>query len=69
MSFWGAAGPLAKLADTVFSWWISEAGRLELKKRLALAEKREECRRALLDNRFDDLRRLTDELRRLSDEA
>jgi len=65
----GDVGLVAKLVDTVFSWFTDEAGYLEIKKRRALAAKKEECRRALLDNRWDDLKRLTDELRRLSSEA
>lgn len=65
----GDVGLVAKLVDTVFSWFTDEAGYLELKKRRALAAKKEECRRALLDNRWADLKRLTDELQRLSDQA
>ena len=53
----------------VFGWWTDEAGRIEASKRKALRKKREECQRALIDNRFTDLARLTDELRRLSEEA
>jgi hypothetical protein len=65
----GDVGLVAKLADTVFSWFTDEAGYLEIKKRRALASKREECRRALLDHRYVDLARLTDELRRMADQA
>ena len=65
----GDVGLVAKLVDTVFGWWASESGRLEQQKRNRLRAKKEECRRALLDNRFDDLKRLTDELQRMADEA
>lgn len=65
----GDVGLVAQLVDTVFGWWASESGRIEMQKRRALRNKKEECRRALLDHRFDDLRRLTDELQRLADEA
>jgi hypothetical protein len=64
-----AAGAGLTLIDKIFSWWTDEAGRIEIRKRAALRAKREECRRALLDNRWDDLKRLTDELQRLSAEA
>ena len=53
----------------ILSWFLDEAGRIEVKKRAALREKKEECRRALIDNRWDDLKRLTAELERLSNEA
>jgi len=65
----GAAKAGLSLIDKVFSWWTDEAGRIEIQKRARLRGKKEECRRALLDNRWDDLKRLTDELRRLSSEA
>lgn len=62
----GDVGLVAKLVDTVFGWFTSEDGFLEMKKRRALASKKEECRRALLDNRWDDVRRLSVELEQLS---
>jgi len=61
-----AAGFMAKLAETVFSYFTDEAGYKEMAKRAALRKKKEECRRALLDNRFADLKRLTDELHDLA---
>lgn len=64
-----AAGAGLTLIEKVFSWWTDEAGRIEIRKRAALRNKKEECKRALLDNRWDDLKRLTDELHRLSTEA
>jgi hypothetical protein len=51
------------------SWFMDESGRLEAKKREVLREKKAECRQALRDGRWDDLKRLTDELQRLSSEA
>lgn len=65
----GAAGAGLTLVEKVFSWWTDEAGRIEIKKRAALRSKKEECKRALIDNRWDDLKHLTDELQRLSTEA
>jgi hypothetical protein len=65
----GDVGLVAKLVDTVFSWFTDEAGYLEIKKQRAIASKKEECRRALLDNRWADLKRLTDELHRLATKA
>lgn len=65
----GDVGLVAKLLDTVFSFFTDENGLREMRKRSLLASKRKECQRALLEHRFDDLRRLTDELQRLSDEA
>ena len=59
-------GPIAKAVEAIFSWVTDEDGLNELLKRRKLAAKKEECRRALIDNRWDDLRRLTDELRDLS---
>lgn len=64
-----AVGAGLTVIEKIFSWWTDEAGRLEIKKRAALRAKKEECRRALIDNRWDDLKRLTDELQRISSEA
>jgi len=65
----GAAKAGLTLIDKVFSWWTDEAGRIEIQKRARLRAKKEECRRALLDNRWDDLKRLSAELERMSNEA
>jgi len=65
----GAAKAGLTLIDKIFSWWTDEAGRIEIQKRARLRAKKEECRRALRDNRFDDFQQLTDELRRLASEA
>ena len=65
----GEVGAVAKVVETVFSWFTDEDGFKEMQKRRRLKAKKEECRRALLDNRFADLTRLTDELQRLADEA
>jgi len=64
-----AAGAGLSLADHIFMWFTDESGRIEIKKRARLRAKKEECRRALLDNRWDDLKLLTAELERLSNEA
>lgn len=65
----GDVGAVAKVIDTIASWLMDEDGYAELKKRRALKAKKEECRRALLDHRWNDLRRLTDELERMSNAA
>jgi hypothetical protein len=57
------------LGEKIFSWWTDEAGRIEIQKRAKLRAKKEECRRALLEHRFTDLRRLSAELERMSNEA
>ncbi len=62
----GDVGLVAKVVEAVFSWATDEDGLKELVKRRSLKNKKEECRRALLDNRWDDLQRLTNELRDLS---
>jgi len=68
--WWSAVtGAGVAAAWKIASWWLDESGRLEMKKRMALREKKEECRAALRDNRLDDLQRLIDELQRLSSEA
>jgi hypothetical protein len=61
-------GPIAKAVETIFSWLTDEDGMAEMLKRRKLRAKKEECRQALIDNRFDDLKRLTAELERLSDQ-
>lgn len=63
----GEVGIVAKLLETLVTKFLDEDQIPELLKRRKLAAKKEECRRALIDNRFDDLRRLTDELRTLAD--
>ena len=65
----GDAGLVAKAVETVFSWFTDEDGFKEMQKRRKLRAKKEECRQALIDNRFHDLARLTAELERLSNEA
>lgn len=61
-----AAGPIAKVVETIFSWLTDEDGMQEMLLRRRLRAKKEECRRALIDNDWDTLKRLTDELRDLS---
>lgn len=65
----GDVGLVAKAVDTILGWFTDEAGYLEMQKQRALNVKKEACRKALLDNRFDDLVRLTGELQRLSTKA
>lgn len=63
--WWSAiTGAGIAAAWKIVSWWVDEAGRLEMKKRAALREKKEACRRALIDNDWEALKRLTDELER-----
>ena len=64
-----AAGAGLTLIEKVFSWWTDEAGRIEIQKRANIRAKKQECQRALLEHRFADLRRCTDELERLCYEA
>ena len=61
-----AAGAIAKLADTVASWFLSEDGYGEWKKRKQLASVKEQARRALIDHDWVALRATTAELERLS---
>lgn len=63
---WGLVGAALTLALKVFGYATDEEGLREQQKRKALANKKEECRKALIDNRFDDLKRLTDELERIA---
>jgi len=56
------------LAEKVFSFFTGDKWD-EIRKRKRLEGKRAECRAALAEHRYADLRRLTDELERLSNEA
>lgn len=62
-------GAVAMLVNTVASWFMSEGGFNEFRKRAQLRAKRDEAKRALREHRWDDLRRLTAELERLSTQA
>lgn len=62
-------GAVAKLVDTVASWFMSEGGFNEFRKRAQLRAKRAAAQTALREHRWDDLRRLTAELERLSTQA
>lgn len=62
-------GAVATLVNTVASWFMSEGGFNEFRKRAQLRAKRDEAKRALQEHRWDDLRRLTAELERLSTQA
>lgn len=62
----GTVGPLARLADTVFSWLTSESGRAEVRQRRSLKAKKEDARAALAANDFIRLRLIVDELRRIA---
>lgn len=55
------------LAEKVFSFFTG-AKFSETMKRRKLREKNEECKKALAERRWDDLRRLTAEFDRMSDE-
>jgi hypothetical protein len=58
-------GLVAKAIDTVFGWFVDEAGYLEMVKRRALRTIKEDCRRALIDNDWDRLRQCIAEYERL----
>lgn len=60
------AGAFAQLADTVASWFLDPAGYEAYQRRAALAAKRKEVQRALDENRWADVRRLSGELLHLS---
>ena len=62
----GDVGLVAKLADTLIGAFLDEDKIPEIIKRRKLRAKKEECRKALIDNDFDRLRVLTDELRELA---
>ena len=62
----GSVGMVAKLLDTLVGAFLDEDKIPEIMKRRTLRAKKEECRKALIDNRFTDLARLTDELRELA---
>ena len=64
-----AAGAIAKLADTIASWWMSEDGYGEWKKRRQLAALREKAKAALDRHDWATLRTVTAELKRLSERA
>jgi hypothetical protein len=65
----GDVGLVSKAIETIFSYFTDEDGYKEMAKRAALKKKKEECRRALIENRFVDLARLTAELERLSQQS
>jgi len=65
----GDVGLVSKVVETIFSYFTDEDGFKEALKRKRLKAKKEECKRALAENRFVDLARLTAELERLSNEA
>ena len=62
-----AVGAIAKLADTVASWLMSEDGYGEWKKRRQLAALREKAKAALDRHDWSALRDATSELRRLAE--
>ena len=63
----GPIGPIATLLDTLIGAFLDEDKIPEMLKRRKLRAKKEECRKALIDNRFLDLARLSAELRDLAD--
>jgi len=62
----GDIGLVSALVKEIFSWAVSEEGLKEELLRRKLAKKKAECLKALADNRFDDLHRLSDELHDLA---
>lgn len=62
----GDVGLVAGFLDTLAKWGLSESGYGEWSKRRKLKAKKEEARRALIDNDFDALKRHIDELRDLA---
>lgn len=64
----GTIGPIATLLDTLIGAFLDEDKIPEILKRRKLRAKKDECRKALNDNRFLDLARLTVELERLSNQ-
>lgn len=65
----GDVGLVAGAIDTIASWFMSAGGYAQFIKRRRLRAKKEEARRALIDNDWDALRRHVVELERLSNEA
>jgi hypothetical protein len=65
----GTVGAGLTLAEKIFSFFTDEDGFREMRKRRALAKKKEEVRRAVYARQWDRARELTAELLRLSDEA
>ena len=63
----GAVGPIATLLDTIIGAFLDEDKIPEILKRRKLRAKKDECKKALIDNRFLDLARLSAELRDLAD--
>ena len=61
-----AVGAMAKLANTVASWFMSEGGYAEYKKKSALAAKKKEGILALQNHDFVRLRIIIGELERMS---
>jgi hypothetical protein len=64
---WGAVGPIATLLNTVASYFMSEEGYGEFRKRRQLATLRKAADQALARGDMDGYRVALDELRKLSD--
>lgn len=64
-----AVGAMAKLANTVASWFMSEGGYAEYKKKSALAAKKKEAQVAIQNHDWDKLRIIIAELERMSSSA
>jgi hypothetical protein len=65
----GDVGAVAKAVDTIASWFMSEAGYGEFKKRRLVEAKKREIAGALARGDYGAVSRGIAELRRLSDEA
>lgn len=63
----GAVGPVATLLNTVASWFMTEDGYAEFKKRRDLSRLRKVADQALARGDMPGYRVAVDELRRLSD--
>ena len=63
----GDVGLVAHAVETIASWFLSEDGYGEFKKRRKLKSKKEEAQRALDQNDWPALKRIVDEFKRLSD--
>jgi hypothetical protein len=62
----GAIGPVAKVIETIFSYFTDEDGYREMAKRSALRKAKKECDDALARNDFVALAAAVDRLRDLS---
>ena len=59
-------GPIASLIEKLIGFVVDEDQLPEILKRRKLATLKEECRKALIDNDWDALRKATQELERIA---